>query len=117
MKVLDGFGFSPAERVGGLLLADDTAVAFSIEPLFDVWLVIEGEEFIALEEAGFCSVLFFPILRGVVAVEVVIFESAGTCETLHESHLLPVSIILQFVETCFICFCCESRDICLRCMC
>ena len=39
-----------------------------------------------------------------------VLRPLGTCETISESPLLPLSIILQFLEACFICICCGSSS-------
>ncbi|TBU49637.1 hypothetical protein BD309DRAFT_851085 [Dichomitus squalens] len=65
-----------------------------------------------LNNAGFVIVVLAVTRAAIIAVSGVVIAEykggrrfTGTCETVRESSLLPLSIILQFVEACFICFC------------
>ncbi|KAI0757119.1 hypothetical protein C8Q80DRAFT_78385 [Daedaleopsis nitida] len=65
-----------------------------------------------LSNAGFVIVILALLRAAIIAVSgIVIVEYkggrriTGTCETVSESPLLPISIILQFLEACFICVC------------
>ncbi|KAI0639286.1 hypothetical protein C8Q77DRAFT_1044598 [Trametes polyzona] len=65
-----------------------------------------------LSNAGFVIVVLGLIRAAIVAVTGVVLAEyrgsrrfTGTCETVHESSLLPVTIALQFVESAFICVC------------
>ncbi|PIL32077.1 hypothetical protein GSI_06781 [Ganoderma sinense ZZ0214-1] len=65
-----------------------------------------------LSNAGFVIVVLAFLRAAVVAVSGVVLAEykggrrfTGTCETVSESPLLPVSIVLQFLEAFFICIC------------
>ncbi|KAI1797766.1 hypothetical protein LXA43DRAFT_876788 [Ganoderma leucocontextum] len=65
-----------------------------------------------LSNAGFVIVVLALIRGAVIAVSGVVLAEykggrrfTGTCETISESPLLPVSIVLQFLEAFFICIC------------
>ncbi|KAI0724432.1 hypothetical protein C8T65DRAFT_563474 [Cerioporus squamosus] len=65
-----------------------------------------------LSNAGFVIVTLSLMRAAIIAVSGVVLVEykggrrfTGTCETIKESSLLPVSIILQFIEACFICIC------------
>ncbi|KAI0778068.1 hypothetical protein BD413DRAFT_465782 [Trametes elegans] len=65
-----------------------------------------------LSNAGFVVVSLVFIRAAVIAVSGIVLVEykggrrfTGTCETVSESPLLPISIALQFVESSFICMC------------
>ncbi|OJT11052.1 hypothetical protein TRAPUB_12423 [Trametes pubescens] len=65
-----------------------------------------------LSNAGFVIVFLGLIRAAIVAVTGIVLAEykggrrfTGTCETVYESALLPVSVALQFVESAFICVC------------
>ncbi|TFK94321.1 hypothetical protein K466DRAFT_571918 [Polyporus arcularius HHB13444] len=65
-----------------------------------------------LSNAGFVIVTLALMRAAIIAVSGLVLVQykggrrfTGTCETVTESTLLPVSIILQFMEACFICIC------------
>ncbi|KAH9944488.1 uncharacterized protein BXZ73DRAFT_39547 [Epithele typhae] len=65
-----------------------------------------------LSDAGFVIVVLCVLRSSIIAVSGIVMAEyrgarrfTGTCETVNESSLLPISIFLQFAESCFICLC------------